>query len=55
MPELERRLVLEALDRAGGNKVRAAVSLGVTRSQLYTLLKKHQILGPGFHGDPESG
>ena len=46
LPEVERRLVIEALDRAGGNKVRAALSLGVTRSQLYTLLKKHRIAPP---------
>jgi two-component system response regulator AtoC len=45
LPEMERRLVVEALERERGNKVRAAVSLGVTRSQLYTLLKKHGIPG----------
>jgi DNA-binding NtrC family response regulator len=47
LAEVERRLVAEALERAGGNKVRAAASLGVTRSQLYTLLKKHRIEAPG--------
>ncbi len=46
LPEVERRLVVDALDRVGGNKVRAAASLGVTRSQLYTLLKKHKIEAP---------
>ncbi|MBL8861715.1 MAG: sigma 54-interacting transcriptional regulator [Planctomycetes bacterium] len=46
LPEVERRLVIEALERASGNKVRAAASLGVTRSQLYTLLKKHKIEAP---------
>jgi len=46
LPEVERRLVVDALARAEGNKVRAAASLGVTRSQLYTLLKKHRIEAP---------
>jgi transcriptional regulator with GAF, ATPase, and Fis domain len=46
LPEVERRLVVEAMERTGGNKLRAATSLGVTRSQLYTLLKKHKIAPP---------
>ncbi len=46
LPEVERRLVVEALERTGGNKLRAAATLGITRSQLYTLLKKHQIEAP---------
>jgi len=46
LPEVERRLVVDALERAEGNKVRAAAGLGVTRSQLYTLLKKHKIEAP---------
>jgi len=41
LPEVERQLVAEALQRVGGNKVRAALQLGISRSQLYTLLKKH--------------
>ncbi len=46
LPEIERRLVVEALERTAGNKLRAAAALGVTRSKLYTLLKKHQIDAP---------
>jgi len=40
LPEVERRLVLEALEKARGNKSRAAQILGLTRSQLYTRLKR---------------
>ncbi len=46
LPEVERRLVVDALRRTEGNKVQASVVLGVTRSQLYTLLKKHKIEAP---------
>jgi hypothetical protein len=46
LPEVERRLVTEALERTGGNKLRAAAALGVTRSQLYTRIKNHGIAAP---------
>lgn len=39
--DIERRMVLEAVRKAGGNKSRAAALLGLTRSQLYTRLKRH--------------
>ena len=39
LPEWERRLVVEAPQKAGGNKSRAAEILGVTRSQLYTRME----------------
>lgn len=39
--DIEKRMVLEALRKAGGNKSRAASLLGLTRSQLYTRLKRH--------------
>ncbi len=38
--EWERRLVADALRKANGNKSRAARMLGLTRSQLYTRLKR---------------
>jgi transcriptional regulator with GAF, ATPase, and Fis domain len=38
---MEKRMVLEAVRKAGGNKSRAAALLGLTRSQLYTRLKRH--------------
>jgi transcriptional regulator with GAF, ATPase, and Fis domain len=40
LPQWERHMVVEALRRADGNKSRAARMLGLTRSQLYTRLKR---------------
>ncbi len=40
LPMWERRLVLEALEKARGNKSQAAKILGLSRSQLYTRLKR---------------
>ncbi len=40
LPDWERRLVVEALQKAAGNKSKAAEILGVTRSQLYTRMKR---------------
>jgi transcriptional regulator with GAF, ATPase, and Fis domain len=43
LPDLERRMVLEALQKAKGNKSKAAAILGLTRSKLYTRLTRHGI------------
>jgi transcriptional regulator with GAF, ATPase, and Fis domain len=40
IPEMERRMVQDALAKAKGNKSRAARLLGLTRFQLYTRLKR---------------
>jgi transcriptional regulator with GAF, ATPase, and Fis domain len=40
LAELEQRMVCEALERAGGNKSKAARLLGLTRAQLYTRLER---------------
>jgi DNA-binding NtrC family response regulator len=45
LADLERKLLVEALARSRGNKSRAAALLGVTRSQVYTLLKRFEIEG----------
>jgi len=41
LPELEKRMVLDALTKTKGNKSRAAKILGLTRFQLYTRLKRY--------------
>ena len=38
---LERSAVRAALEQFGGNKVHAAVSLGISRRRLYRLMNKH--------------
>ena len=40
---VERDLIAQALADCGGNKSRAAVRLGITRTQLYVRLRKYQI------------
>jgi DNA-binding NtrC family response regulator len=37
---LERRLILKALDRAGGNRAEAARLLGIGRPNLYAKMKE---------------
>jgi DNA-binding NtrC family response regulator len=39
----ERRLILAALDRAGGNKTRAAELLGLTRRALYSRMERLEL------------
>jgi len=41
--ELERKAIIDALERTHGNKGRAAQLLGLTRFQLYSRLKRYQI------------
>jgi transcriptional regulator with GAF, ATPase, and Fis domain len=43
LAELEKEAILEALRRANGNKSHAAAKLGITRTQLYTRLKRFGI------------
>jgi transcriptional regulator with GAF, ATPase, and Fis domain len=40
LADVEKRTILAALERARGNKAKAAVALGLTRTQLYTRLKR---------------
>jgi DNA-binding NtrC family response regulator len=42
---LERKMILEALDRAAGNRSEAARQLGIARTQLYLKLTEHGIGG----------
>jgi transcriptional regulator with GAF, ATPase, and Fis domain len=45
LEHVERRLVEQALARAGNNKSAAARLLGLTRAQLYTRLERHKLGG----------
>jgi transcriptional regulator with GAF, ATPase, and Fis domain len=40
-PQMERRALIEALEKCGGNKARAARMLGLARSTYFSKLKKH--------------
>jgi hypothetical protein len=50
--ELERFLLHQALRRAYGNRVEAAQRLGVSRRQLYLLIRRH---GDPVRGEPSEG
>ena len=50
--ELERVLLHQALRRSYGNRVEAAQRLGVSRRQLYLLIRRH---GDPVRGEPASG
>ena len=43
LAEMEKAMVLKALEDCGGNKARAARRLGVQRSTLYRLLDRHEL------------
>ena len=45
MAERELTALLEILHECGGNKKLAAQRLGVSRSTIYAILKKHKIPG----------
>jgi DNA-binding NtrC family response regulator len=50
--ELERFLLHRVLRRAYGNRVEAAARLGVSRRQLYLLIRRH---GDPVRGEPAAG
>ncbi len=49
--QLEKRMILQALERARGNRSEAARQLGIARAQLYTKLEEYGIAGKG-EGQP---
>ncbi|HET7224298.1 MAG TPA: sigma-54 dependent transcriptional regulator [Candidatus Eisenbacteria bacterium] len=51
---LERELILQALERSGGNKSQAARLLGVTRRTLYSRMERHGLRKPG-EGEADEG
>ncbi len=40
LADMEKRSILSALERVKGNKSKAAAALGITRTQLYTRLRR---------------
>ena len=52
---LEKALLLQALEKARGNKSRAARLLGLTRRTLYSRMEKHGLRVPGGGDDNEEG
>ena len=50
--QMEKRMILEALDRAQGNKTRAAGLLGISRRALYSRMESHGI--PLGGAEPET-
>ena len=49
MAERELQSLMEILEECGWNKKQAARRLGVSRSTIYALLKRHKISGPTTH------
>ncbi len=43
LEELEKKMLISALEKAGGNKSKAARLLGITRRMIYTKLKKYEL------------
>ena len=48
---LEKRMILESLERAQGNRSEAARQLGIGRPQLYAKMEEHGIGGKGDSND----
>ncbi len=45
LDELEKQLIVQALEKSGGNKTRAAQLLGITRRRLYSMMERFKIQG----------
>jgi DNA-binding NtrC family response regulator len=43
LDQMERELIIQALQKAGGNKTRAAELLGITRRRLYSMMERFNI------------
>jgi two-component system, NtrC family, response regulator AtoC len=53
LDELEKSLILQALELKAGNKTKAAGMLGITRRALYSKMHTHGIKGYGSEEAPE--
>jgi two-component system, NtrC family, response regulator AtoC len=52
LDQIEKRLIKEALERAQGNKTKAASLLGISRRALYSRMESHGIPIGGGEGEP---
>jgi two-component system, NtrC family, response regulator AtoC len=52
LEEVERRLLVKALENAGGNQSRAAAALGISRHQIRTRIMRYGLLDTHAHGEP---
>ncbi|MGE0616183.1 MAG: sigma-54 interaction domain-containing protein [Bacteriovoracia bacterium] len=48
LKEMERVMLLKALRISRGNRAKAARTLGIARSTLFEMLKRHRIMGPKY-------
>ncbi len=55
LEELEKELILKALEMAGGNKSQAARLVGLTRRTLYSRMEKHGLRKPSEEDEPGEG
>jgi DNA-binding NtrC family response regulator len=55
LDRLERELILQALELAGGNKSQAARLIGLTRRTLYSRMEKHGLRKPGEVEEGDEG
>jgi DNA-binding NtrC family response regulator len=53
--QMERRMILEALERAQGNKTKAATLLGISRRALYSRMESHAIPIGGAEAEVAEG
>ncbi len=51
--QIERQLILQALEANRWNRTQAAQQLGISRKGLHNKLKKYGIRGPGGHDEDE--
>ncbi len=49
--ELERRFLIEALERSGGNVSRAAEEVGIQRTNFHSLMRKYGLAAEALRGD----
>jgi two-component system response regulator AtoC len=54
LEDVERQLLVQALERCGGNQTRAGMLLGINRDQVRYRIEKFGLVRPGSDGRPEA-